>query len=127
MIPTAISAVVGLAAVLGLVFYLVRWTRSVTERADDRVSELRTQDSRIRGLETAVAERNETIDTLKRDVARAERGVKVAKDDFDEILQTLASGGDAAGITSRINSALDRLSKLSEAGAPASGEDPQSP
>ena len=127
MIPTAISAAVSILAVLGLVFYLVRWTRSVSERADERIVKLRDQDSSVRGLRTSVSERDVTIATLRRQTARANASVEAAKDDFNEILETLASGGNASGIARRINTSLDRLSKLSETSSAPSTEDHPDP
>jgi hypothetical protein len=120
------GVVAALAIVFGLLFYLLRWLRSRSQAADGRLEKLRTQDATIAGLRTAVAERDETIDTLNTQLAAANRALGAAREQYDEILaDILASGGNPSGLVDRVNAALERLSKLPAAKASTAANDRQ--
>lgn len=112
-IAVVAGVVTGLGGFLGFLFYMVRWARTESNEVKENLGELRTQDSRIRGLEKAVADRDKTIETLTGDKKRLNAALAFAEADYQEILATLAAGGDGAGLGDRVNAALERLSKLS--------------
>ncbi len=118
-----LAAVTVLGGSLALIWRLVGWAIDLATKAVKNVEELRTQDARLNGLTTAVAERDGTIKTLRDEVRRADAGVKVAKEQFNEILETLAADGSSAGVSDRINAALDRLSALPTAAPAPAAED----
>lgn len=114
-------ALIGSVAVLGgaltLVWRLFSWGIKASDARVTGLTELRTLDSRVRGLQVAVDAHKETIKTLKGQLARADAAVAASKEQFDEILQTLAHSGDPARASAVANAALERLSKLPTADA----------